>query len=55
MKVKLVKYEYIYDQFEIRANSVVEAYEILRKRYIGRIVDYKENEITFRVFKEVSR
>lgn len=53
MKIKLVKHDFVYDQFEIRASNLVEAYEILRKRYVGRIIEYTENLLIFRVFKEV--
>ena len=53
MKIKLVKEDYIFDQFEIQENSITEIYEILRKSYIGRIISYNEEELEFRIFKEV--
>ena len=53
MKIKLVKEDYILDQFEIQETKLTEIYEILRKSYIGRIISYNEEELTFRVFKEV--
>ena len=53
MKIKLVKEDYIFDQFEIQENSITEIYEILRKSYIGRIISYNENELVFRIFREV--
>lgn len=52
MKIKLVKEDYVLDQFEIQEESIVEIYEMLRKSYIGRIISYNENELVFRVFKE---
>ena len=51
MKIKLVKEDYIFDQFEIQENSITEIYEILRKSYIGRIISYNEEELTFRIFR----
>ncbi len=53
MKIKLVKEDYILDQFEIQEKNITEIYEILRKSYIGRIISYNEEELTFRIFKNV--
>ena len=53
MKIKLIKEDYILDQFEIQEESITKIYEVLRKQYIGRIISYNEEELTFRVFKEV--
>ena len=53
MKIKLIKEDYILDQFEIQEESITKIYEVLRKQYIGRIISYDEEELTFRVFKEV--
>ena len=53
MKIKLIKEDYILDQFEIQEESITKIYEVLRKQYIGRIISYDDEELTFRVFKEV--
>ena len=53
MKIKLIKEDYILDQFEIQEESITKIYEVLRKQYIGRIISYNEEELEFRVFKEV--
>ena len=53
MKIKLIKEDYILDQFEIQEDSITKIYEVLRKQYIGRIISYDEEELTFRVFKNV--
>ena len=51
MKIKLVKEDYVLDQFEIQETKLTEIYEMLRKSYIGRIISYSEEELTFRVFR----
>ena len=34
MKIKLIKEDYIFDQFEIQEESITKIYEVLRKQYI---------------------